>query len=77
MYPECCDEVSYDDTGRRPVLRGRLSWFGKGQFRLFDCQAGDPSLWYAVTQSLKQCHNKGLHQRLLHRDEGVTNALGN
>ena len=36
LAPECCDAVSCDDTGRRPVLRGRLGGVRKGQSRLFD-----------------------------------------
>ena len=35
LAPECCNEVSCDDTGRRPVFRGRLIWVGKGQSCLF------------------------------------------
>ena len=50
---ECCNEVFCDDTGRRPVLRSYLSGFRKGQSCLFDCQAGEPALRCAITQSLK------------------------
>ena len=68
--------MSCDDTGRRPVLSCRLGWVMKGQSRLFDWQAGDPSLWYVVTQYLEQRRHKGLLQRRLHWDEGVAKSRG-
>ena len=76
LAPECSDEVSCDDTRRRPVLRGRLYWVWKGQSRLFGWQAGDPSLWYAISQSLKQRRHEGLPKHLLHRAEGNADAWG-
>ena len=76
LAPEYCDKVSFDDTGRLSVLRGRLGWFRKGQSRLFDWQAGDPSHRYAVAQSLKQRRHKGLPQRFLHWSKGVANSWG-
>ena len=42
LAPECCDKMSCDDTGRRPVLRGRHFWVWEGQTRLFHWQASDP-----------------------------------
>ena len=44
LDPDCCNEVSCNDIGRRPVFMGRLSWVWKGQYRLFYWQAGDPYL---------------------------------
>ena len=45
LAPECFNEVSCDDTGRRPVLRGCKCWVRKVQSRLFHWQTGDLSLW--------------------------------
>ena len=39
---ESCDQVSYDETGGRPVLLGGKSWVGGHQPPLLDWQAGDP-----------------------------------
>ena len=33
--PERCNKVSCDETGRRPVFRGRQCWVWKGQSCLF------------------------------------------
>ena len=43
LYPKRFDEVSCDDTGHRPVFRGRICWVRKGQSRLLHWQAVDPS----------------------------------
>ena len=40
LAPEIRGEVSCDDTGRRPVLRGRKYRIRYGQPRLFHRQAG-------------------------------------
>ena len=61
---ECSNEVSCDDTGRRPVLRGRFRQIREGQARLFSRQVCDPSLWCPLFQALEEGRNEGFPQRL-------------
>ena len=77
LAPEFCNEVSCDDTGRRPFLRACLSWVRKGLPCLFYWHSGDPYLRCAFTRSFEQSRHKGLLQKLLHRAEGVANAWVN
>ena len=42
LAPECCNKMSCDDIGLRPVLRGFLCRVWEVQNRLIHWQAGDP-----------------------------------
>ena len=59
--------MSYDNTGRLPVLRGRIFWVLEVQTRLFFLQAGDPppqdSLSYAFEEGGEDCVQEGYLKR--------------
>ena len=64
------------DITRLPVKQAGMALPDPTRTAPENWQAGDPSLWYAVSQSPKQSQHKGLPQRLLHRAKGVANARG-
>ena len=48
----------------------------KGQSRLFDEQAGDPSLRHAFAQSITLLRHEGLLQSRLNRSKGFADSWG-
>ena len=76
LVPERCDEVSYDETGLRLVLRGRFHRIREIQARLLHRQARDLYHWRSFSQAMKEVRNEGFLQCLLHWAEGVSDVGG-
>ena len=76
LAPDCCDEVSCDETGLRPVLRRRQCRVWEGQTCLFHWQAGDPPPWYYFSYALEEGRNEGLLEGFLDWSEGVPDVRG-
>ena len=51
--PVCCYEMLCDDTGRHPLLRGRLNGVWEGQTHLLHQQLGDPLPWDSISFTMK------------------------
>ena len=58
--------MSYDYTGRRLVLRGRLDWVWQVQARLIHCQAGALARRHSLLQASEECRDKDLPEGLLY-----------
>ena len=56
MASERWHQVSCDNKGRLPVLRGRQSWIWEGHPRLLHRQAGDFPPWGTVPDPLSTGH---------------------
>ena len=52
LAPDRCDEVYCDDTGLRPVLRGRFFQVREGKTCLFHGQAGESSPRCSLSKAL-------------------------